>query len=342
MKLAELLSPRPSSMWNLIRQSGVNNVVALLRGAEQEQRTFPSAASRGRETDRTDVEPWSVEAIKTDQEIFADHGFTVVAIEDTPPMDLIRLAAPGRDEQIDHVITQIKAMGKLGIPLLSYNWMAISCWTRTDVAAEGRAGALVTRFDLADAEKLPPLAEDGSVTPEQLWDALQYFLDAVVPVAEAAGVTLSLHPDDPPLGAVRGIPRIMNSVEAYERALAMNSSAANAVTLCQGNFTLMTEDLPSVIRALGPRIAFVHFRDVIGTADSFTETFHDEGKTDMAACMRAYSEIGFEGPMRPDHVPTMHGETNDNPSYGALGRIYALGYIRGLYQSAYGEAAIRG
>jgi mannonate dehydratase len=76
---------------------------------------------------------------------------------------------------------------------------------------------------------------------------------------------------------------------------------------------------------------------VLGTADSFTETFHDEGKTDMAACMRAYAEIGFQGPLRPDHVPTMFGESNDNPSYGTLGRIFALGYIRGLQQAAYGK-----
>ena len=141
MKLSEMLSPRPSSMWHLIRQSGVNNVVALLRGAEQEQRTFPSAASRGSEKDRTDVAPWSFDAIRNDQQVFADNGFAVVAVEDTPPMDLIRLGADGRDEQIDQFITQIRAMGKLGIPLLSYNWMAISCWTRTDVAAVARAGA---------------------------------------------------------------------------------------------------------------------------------------------------------------------------------------------------------
>ncbi len=342
MKLAEMLAPRPSSMWHLIRQSGVSNVVALLRGAEQEQRTFPSAASRGSESDRRDVAPWSFEAIRNDVEVFTDNGFEVVAIEDTPPMDLIRLGQTGRDEQIDQFITQVRAMGKLGIPLLSYNWMAISSWTRTDVAAQGRAGALVTRFDRSDSEKLPPLAAEGEVTPQQLWDGLAYFLDAVVPIAEEEGVTLSLHPDDPPIGYLRGIPRIMNSIESYERLITMNASRANSVTLCQGNFTLMTADLPSVIRRFGPRIAFVHFRDVLGDASSFTETFHDEGKTDMAECMRAYAEIGFDGPLRPDHVPTMYGETNDNPSYGALGRIFALGYIRGLQQAAYGKDANQG
>lgn len=342
MKLSEMLSPRPSSMWHLIQQSGVKNVVALLRGAEQEQRTFPTAASRGSENDRKDVAPWSFEAIREDIKVFADNGFEVVAVEDTPPMDLIRLGADGRDEQIDQFITQIRAMGKLGIPLLSYNWMAISCWTRTAVETVGRAGALVTSFDLAEAQKLPLLIEEGSVTSEQLWGGLQYFLDAVIPVAEEEGVTLGMHPDDPPLGMVRGIPRIMDSVESYERMLAMNTSPANSVTLCQGNFTLMTDDLPAVIRKLGSRIAFVHFRDVIGTAEKFTEAFHDEGITDMAECMRAYAEIGFEGPLRPDHVPTMYGETNDNPSYGALGRIFALGYIRGLQQAAYGKENSRG
>ena len=170
------------------------------------------------------------------------------------------------------------------------------------------------------------------MTEDGLWAALAYFLDAVVPEAEAAGVRLAMHPDDPPLRIVRGVPRVMSSVDGFRRLLRLHPSPANAITLCQGNFALMTDDLVSVIEEFGARdsIAFVHFRDVRGTADAFAETFHDDGQTDLRACLRAYAAAGVSAAMRPDHVPTMAGESNEIPGYGTLGRLFALGYIRGL------------
>ena len=152
-----------------------------------------------------------------------------------------------------------------------------------------------------------------------------------------SGVRLGMHPDDPPRSMVRNVPRIMRSADAFRRLLSLRPSLSNAITFCQGNFALMDEDLPSLIREFGAgdSIAFVHFRDVRGTADNFVETFHDEGQTDMPACMSAYAEMDFSGPMRPDHVPTMYGESNDRPAYGMLGRLFAIGYIRGLEQSAW-------
>ncbi|MCA1617161.1 MAG: mannonate dehydratase, partial [Acidobacteria bacterium] len=106
-----------------------------------------------------------------------------------------------------------------------------------------------------------------------------------------------------------------------------------------GNFALMTDDLPGAIRHFGKqgRIHFVHFRDVRGRSDDFVETFHDEGPTDMLACMKAYKEIGFEGVLRPDHVPTMEGDSNDVPCYSNVGRVFAVGYIKGLRESVYGK-----
>ena len=103
----------------------------------------------------------------------------------------------------------------------------------------------------------------------------------------------------------------------------------------------MTDDLPSVIREFGNRdaIAFVHFRDVVGVASDFEETFHDAGQNDLPACIRAYKEVGYDGPMRPDHVPTMYGEPNDRPAYETLGRLFALGYIRGLIHAIYGKSS---
>ncbi len=160
-----------------------------------------------------------------------------------------------------------------------------------------------------------------------------------MPIAEEANVKLAMHPDDPPLSPIRGISRIMRSLENYQRLLDLVPSPVNGIALCQGNFTLMTDDLPAAIRHFGKqeKIFFVHFRDVRGTPQKFVETFHDEGKTNMAECIRAYREVGFEGVLRPDHVPTMEGDSNQNPGYSSIGRLFAIGYVKGLREVIYSE-----
>jgi mannonate dehydratase len=342
IQLSEMLAPRPEPMWRLLKQCGVDNVIGVLNGGEQDQRMFASVGKKGFGGPAAGDIPWAEEALKRDMAIFDEHGLKLIGVEDTAPMDKIRLGLPGRDEQIDQIITQLRAMGNLGIRTLCYNWMALSSWGRTDVEIVGRGGALVTGFRATEMVGMPNLAEEGEITEDQMWAAVQYFLDAVIPVAEEAGVRMGLHPDDPPRPMDRNVPRIMRSGDAFRRVLSMYPSVSNGVTLCQGNFVLMGEDIPAIIREFGAKnqIAFVHFRDVRGTADDFQETFHDEGQTDMPECMRAYAEVGFDGPMRPDHVPTMEGEPNDRPGYGVLGRLFANGYIRGLEQAVYGKPTV--
>ncbi|WP_169581985.1 mannonate dehydratase [Microbacterium thalassium] len=344
IQLSEFLPPRPEASWKLLRQVGVENVVGILNGAEQDQRMFASVGASGWSADDREEAPWGERAIKRNIEIYDEHGLRLVATEDTAPLDKARLGLDGRDEQIDHVIEQVRALGRLGVPTMAYNWMALTSWGRTDIAVETRGGALVTGYRAADAEALPPLMEEGEVTHEQMWDALAYFLDAVVPEAEAAGVRLAMHPDDPPRPFNRNVPRIMSSVEGFRRLASLHPSEANGFTFCQGNFALMPEvlegttSIPDLIREFGTdRIPFVHFRDVRGTPEEFQETFHDDGQTDLPACMEAYAEIGFDGPMRPDHVPTLDGEANTRPGYETLGRLFAIGYIRGLEQASYGH-----
>lgn len=341
IKLAEILGARPEPWWALLQQAGVRHVVSFLRGAEQEQRMFKALGLSSVAIDDADAEPWGFDAIARDQKLFAEHGFTLAAVEDTPPMDNIRLGLPGRDAEIERVISQVRAMGRLGIPVLCYNWMAMSSWARTQIAIPSRGGALVTGFYLQEAEDLGGLAEPGQLTADQVWGALTYFLEAVLPEAEASGVRLALHPDDPPIPVVRNIPRIMSSLDAYRGLLRLSGSPSNAITFCQGNFALMTNDVPAAIQEFREAIAFVHFRDVRGTATGFQETFHDDGQTDMAACLQAYRDIDFYGPMRPDHVPTMFGEPNDHPGYAVLGRLFAIGYIRGLEHALYGHPSTR-
>ncbi len=330
IRLSELLDPEPSALWTLVKQCGVDDAVAIMDGAEQQSRWLRGdATNRGLDRDGA-VRPWSLDGLTQLQARFAAHGLNVIAIEDTPPMDDIRTGGPRAAEQTAHVHEQIRAMGQLGIGVLCYNWMAFTSWARTDVAIPTRGGALTTGFNLAAAEAQPPLVDDPALTPERLWAALDQFLDETLPVAQEAGVKLALHPDDPPLSAMRGVPRIINSPGAYERLLEHHPSPNNCITFCQGNWGLMTDDLPATIARFMPHIAFVHFRDVEGDVTSFVETFHDDGPTDLAECMRLYVEAGFNGPIRPDHVPTLAGEANDRPGYATLGRLFALGYIRGL------------
>src|SRR6476660_1541100 len=254
--------------------------------------------------DDTGDRPWDLSPLARMQQLYADAGLELVGIEDYPPLDRARTGAPGAN------------------------------WVRTSTIARGRGGALVTAFR-ADAQPADQPMKVGSPDDEQLWRAFERFIRAVVPVAEKSGVRLALHPDDPPIPRYRGASRIMISVEAFERALALADSEANAMCFCQGNMTLVTDDVPAAIRHFGDegRIAFGHFRDVRGVPESFEETFHDEGQTDMRACMDAWHQIGFDGVLRPDHVPTLNGEAMDSPSYALLGRLHALGYMQGLREA---------
>ncbi|ADB50928.1 mannonate dehydratase [Conexibacter woesei] len=319
--LAEILLEKPPHpFWTVLRQLGIEQAVGVL----------PRYHADWRES--AGEQPWDLMPLTLYRDQVAEAGLRLAAIEDNPPMDKLRLGLPGREEELEAVLRLIRSMGTLGIPVWCYNWMPVLGWMRTRMAAPTRGGALVSSWDaalLADA----PLTYAGFVPDEQLWEALAWFLERVCPVAEEAGVTLALHPDDPPLSPIRGIARIMSRVESFERLVDLNDSPANRITLCQGNFALMTDDLPATIRRLGERIAFAHFRDVRGTPERFEETFHDDGPTDMLACMRAYREIGFRGVLRSDHVPTIAGDSAAVAGYSHQARLHAIGYMAGLREA---------
>ncbi|MCX5570280.1 mannonate dehydratase [Kaistia nematophila] len=317
LEIAEFISPTPTPVWKLAKQAGVDLAVGGL----------PSDDLRPGEA------PWDLAPLQRMKANYEASGFQLRVIEARPPLNRAKRGLPGRDEEIATVCTLLENMGTLGVPVWCYEWMTDFNWVRTNLATPSRGGSVVTSFDINDVPV--DLTSNPPIDEEALWANLEYFLKKVLPVAEKAGVKISMHPDDPPLSPIRGVGRIMRSIENYRRLVELVPSPMSTITLCQGNFTLMTDDLPGVIRSFGKKISFVHFRDVIGVPTRFEEAWHDAGKTDMLACMKAYRDIGFEGVLRPDHVPTVEGDSNEHAGYSAFGRLYAIGYIRGLHQAVY-------
>lgn len=317
LKLAEFFSAKTDRFWHLAKQMGVDHAVGPLP------------------TKRNGLEPYDYMNLVLMKKGFEDFGLELSVIESAPPTNKIKLGLPGRDEEIKVMQQLITNMGAAGIPVLCYNFMAEFNWFRTSTTTRSRGGALVTSYDHSVMENAP-LTQAGIVTEEQLWENLQYYLERIVPVAEKAKVKLALHPDDPPISPIRGVSRILVDADSLQRAIDLVPSEYSGITLCQGTLATAGEHIPSVIRrfARQNKIFFVHFRDVRGTAEKFEETFHDDGKTDMLEAMNTYYEEGFTGPARPDHVPTMEGEDNSNPGYEILGRIFGVGYIKGLMEAA--------
>src|SRR5258706_1812643 len=212
-----------------------------------------------------DAKPWEFEALQAVKETWAKKGLQWKVLEGTPTLDKAKLGLDGRDEQIDNFITLMRNMKRIGLDTICYNWMPVISWARTDMARKGRGGALVTAFDY-EAVKDMPLTEYGEFPEETMWKNMEYFLKAVVPEAEKNGIKLALHPDDPPVPKIRGIARIMRTADAFKRLIELYPSPNNGLTLCQGTFATMGEDIPSVIRYFGKlnKIFFVHFRDIRG------------------------------------------------------------------------------
>lgn len=318
IRLAEVFSPSDTSRLRLARQLGVTHAIAGVGGALSK-----TSQDRYEET---------IARIKSE---FAAQGFTVAGVESHPvPAEKIKLGLPGRDEEIENYIAAIRALANNGITMVCYNFMAGLGWYRTRVDVPERGGALTSEFDQRAAIQ-QGLTKWGEVSEEKIWSNLEYFLKAVIPVAEKAGVKMALHPDDPPISPLRGIGRILTSAANYRRVMNIVPSPVNGITFCQANFKAMGEDIYALARewCRARKIFFVHFRDIEGTREKFRETFHDNGPTDMARILKIYHDNGFDGPMRPDHAPTMEGESNDRPGYAMVGKVFAFGYMKGLMRA---------
>lgn len=313
IRLGTVLTPMSDENLTLAAQCGVTDVVTRYPGPD------PDELLRVRDR-------------------IASFGLNLTVVEGFLPIENIKL---GRDDgtEIAQMKALLKTMQRAGIKLLCYNFMAGTDWVRTRLDQPERGKSKVTAFRLADVEKAMSLTDGAqaishdSISADQLWKNLKGFLQELIPAAEQAGVTMCMHPDDPPLPRLLGKDRIMNSVENFERLVDLVPSPSNAICFCQGSFATMNVDISATIRRLGRHIRYVHFRDVRGNPESFAETFHDNGPTDMVEAMKAYRDVGFSGPLRPDHVPQLIGEDDGEPGYTMLGRLFAYGYIRALIQS---------
>jgi len=256
----------------------------------------------------------------------------LMALENVPVKfyDKIMLGLPGRDEQIENMQATIRHMGRAGIPILGYHWMPNSVW-RTQPPAELRGGAKGTRFNLAEHD--PAQLTHGRVySGDEMWENYVYYLEAILPVAEESGVTLALHPDDPPVESLGGIARIFHSFEGFKRAMDRFDSPNHGLDFCMGCWSEMGghDYVIEAVKHFGGRgkIVYVHFRDVQGQVPCFNECFIDEGNVDTLAVMQALKDSGFTGFMITDHVPAM---VDDTP-WGHRGRAYAIGYMTALLQ----------
>ncbi len=280
-----------------------------------------------------DTDGWSADDLARMRARVESFGLRFEAIQHTPldDFDTIRLGLPGRDAALARYASTVRNMGRAGIPMLTYNWRPNRLYRTGELV--GRGGARVTAYDAAQARDLP-LSHGRAYGADEMWETYAHFMRHILPIAAEAGVTLTLHPDDPPGADIGGVARIMSSMDGFVRAgeIAVDGSGW-ALTFCVGCWAEMggTENVLAGIRHFGPqgRIGYVHFRDVQGTAACFNECFPGEGIVDVTAVMRALVDVGFTGALIDDHAPRMIGDDGWN----AKTRAYQTGYLQGLLRA---------
>ena len=255
-----------------------------------------------------------------------DAGLRLNAIENVPIKFYVKamLGLPGRDEQIDNMQQTIRNLGRAGIPIFGYHFMPNGVW-RTSTTARARGDAQTTAFDYALA-KDAPLSFEREFDADEMWQNYAYYMQAILPVAEEAGVKLALHPDDPPVPTLGGVARLMRNFEGFKRALAIADSPNHGLDFCVGSWSEMSpEECLTGLRYFGERgkILYVHFRDVLGTVPAFREAFIGEGNLNMFQVMKTLKELNFKGFLIDDHVPRMVGDSG----WVSLSRAFANGQM---------------
>jgi mannonate dehydratase len=257
-------------------------------------------------------------------------GMKLSALENVPTSfyDHIMLNGPRRDEQIENMIFTVRNMARAGIPIFGYNWMPSHVW-RTPPALI-RGGALATAYDHALGSKYP-LTHGREYSEEEMWQNLEHWIKIITPVAEEEGIRLGIHPCDPPVDKLGGIPQLLRSFESYKRLVEIYPSDSNGIEFCQGTFSEMKDDIYEMIDYFVSRkkILYVHFRNVSSKVPNFYEEFVNTGYVDMHKAMKIYHKHNFDGFFIDDHVPHTHGDT----PWGHRGRAFANGYIQAMIEA---------
>jgi mannonate dehydratase len=251
---------------------------------------------------------------------------------------------PGRDEEIQKVIESIRAAGKVGLPVIEYNFYAHRL-TEGYYEEIGRAGAGMTGFDYDRVKDLPPLEREGAHSLEEMWANITYFLKAVIPVAEQSGVRLALHPNDPPAPISRGSGQIMSTLGGWKRLIDIVKSPSNGITFDCGVTRELGEDPVTVCRYFGERdrINHVHYRNVKVRKpyEKYTEVFLDEGDNNMFLVMKELVRQKYPRLIYPEH-PRALDYDRERPNYrasypgggGYAAYAYNVGYTRAMLQAA--------
>lgn len=304
-------------------------------------------------------EVWPRERIQQLKETVEASGLKISVIESVPVHEDIKLGRPTRDVLIDNYIQTIKNLAAEGIDTICYNFMPVFDWTRTDLAYEYPDGSTALIFDEEVSKKMDPVngelslpGWDSSYTKEEmraimdayadvdeekLWEHLEYFIKCIIPEAEAVGVKMAIHPDDPPY-SIFGLPRIITGLDSVERFVNLYDSKSNGITLCVGSYASDPKnDVLEISRRAFEldRVNFVHARNIkLGEGKSFKESAHpsEYGSIDMYEVIKLCHEFGFEGAIRPDHGRMIWGETG-RPGYGLYDRALGATYLSGLYEA---------
>ena len=310
-------------------------------------------------------EVWSPEAIDALKKEVNDAGLESSGIESVNIHDDIKFGLPTRDKYIENYIKTLENLGKADIHMVCYNFMPVFDWTRTDLAKPRHDGSTVLAYDQSVVDTIDPQVffdntdanSNGFVMPgweperlahvkelfeaykdvtaEKLFDNLVYFLKAIMPVCDKYDINMAIHPDDP-AWPVFDLPRIITCKENVLRLMKAVDNPHNGVTLCTGSLgTSLSNDLPDIIRSLPGRIHFAHVRNLHHYAPGvFEEAAHlsADGSFDMYEIVKALHDIGFDGPIRPDHGRTLWDEVC-MPGYGLYDRAMGACYINGLWEA---------
>ena len=288
---------------------------------------------------------WDYEKMSGIVAMLAEHGLAVAALENFSPKfwSDVLLDGPDKRSQMEGLKRLVRDAGRAGIPVIGYNFSLAGVWGwQRRPAARGGAWTVAFDMDSFDADApIPdgmiwnmryrdavPGAQPVSVTHEELWQRLDWFLKELVPVAEEAGVKLAAHPDDPPADTLRGTARLVNTHSKYDRLLDVVPSDSNALEFCIGSLAEMPDgDIYDTTRHFAQKgaLAYVHFRNVRGKVPHYVETFIDEGDVDMTEIVRILRDENYDGVLVPDHVPDLHGS-----SPWHAGNAYTIGFMRAL------------